>query len=312
VALATYNGERHLAEQLASLRAQTWSPFEIVAIDDASTDGTWALLQEAAQEDPRLRIERNERNLGSAATFERAMSMCLGDYIAPCDQDDVWHADKLQTLYAAIDGHTLAYADSALIDDSGAPLDLRLSDRFGMAQGSDPLAFALWNSVSGHAMLFRRELLRDALPLRGSRFHDWWLAFVAASTGSIVYVPRLLVDYRQHRQSQTDIAGRRRGDKKRRTREQMTAKYDERLQWLAALAQFPSPHQPLFRQMHALWQHRGTAWFCPAWWRFLHANEARLLANSRDDSIARFAARQFLGMRWRRLGSSVVSHPQAQ
>jgi glycosyltransferase involved in cell wall biosynthesis len=310
VALATFNGERHLAEQLASLRAQTWSPLEIVAVDDASTDGSWQMLQQAARQDARLRILRNERNLGSAAAFERAMSMCVGDYIAPCDQDDVWHADKLQTLYAAIDGHTLAYADSALIDESGAPLGLRLSDRFGMAQGSDPLAFTFWNSVSGHAMLFRRELLRDALPLRGSRFHDWWLAFVAASTGSIVYVPRLLVDYRQHARSQTDIAGRRRGERKRRTRAQAAAKYDDRLQWLAALAQFPSPHQPLFRQLHALWLQRGNAWFCPALWRFLHANGARLLASSRHDSIARFAARQFLGMRWRRLGGGAVSHPR--
>ncbi|HRH88037.1 MAG TPA: glycosyltransferase [Rubrivivax sp.] len=309
VALATYNGERHLQAQLDSLRTQNWPHLEIVAIDDASTDGSWAMLQQAAAADGRLRIVRNDRNLGSAATFERAMAMCRGDYIAPSDQDDVWHADKLQTLVAAIDGHTLAYADSALIDDSGAPLGLRLSDRFGMAQGSDPLAFAFWNSVSGHAMLLRRELLRTALPLRGGRFHDWWLAFVAASTGSIVYVPRQLVDYRQHAQSQTDIAGRRR---RRRTHEQIAAKYDERLQWFAALAQFPSPHQPQLRCLHTLWQQRGSAWFCPALWRFLHANEARLLASSRDTSIARFAAKQFLGMRWRQLGRGAVMHPRAQ
>lgn len=307
VALATYNGEQHLAAQLASLRAQTWAPLEVIAIDDASTDGTWAILQDAARTDPRLRIERNARNLGSAANFERAMSLCRGDYIAPCDQDDVWHVDKLQALHAAIDGHTLAYADSALIDDGGAPLGLRMSDRFSMAEGSDPLAFTLWNSVSGHAMLFRRELLHSALPLRGGRFHDWWLAFVAASTGSIVYVPRLLVDYRQHDRSQTDVAGRRRGEKEPRTRQQIAAKYNERLQWLAALAQFPSPHQPQFRHLHALWQHRGSAWFCPALWRFLRANEARLLATSRQASLARFAARQFLGMRWRQLGRAAPS-----
>ena len=192
VALATYNGARHLPAQLASLRTQTWAKLEIVAIDDASSDGSWALLQQAA--------------LLDALLAERAMSLCRGDYIAPCDQDDVWHDDKLHTLFAAIGGHTLAYADSALIDEHGKPLGLCLSDRFGMTQGSDPLAFAFWNCVSGHAMLFRRELLSAALPLRGGRFHDWWLAFVAASIGSIVYVPRPLVDYRQHDQTQTDVA----------------------------------------------------------------------------------------------------------
>lgn len=299
VALATYNGERHLGAQLASLRAQTWPNLEIVAIDDASTDGTWALLQHAAQHDARLRIERNERNLGSAATFERAMSLCRGEFIAPCDQDDVWHADKLQTLFDAIGEHTLAYADSTLIDEHGAPLGLCVSDRFGMAQGSDPLAFAFWNSVSGHAMLLRRELLAAALPLRGTRFHDWWLAFVAASIGSIVYVPRPLVDYRQHEASQTDVALR------RRARKDGAAKYAEREQWLAALAQFPSPHQPVFQRMHALWQRRGSAWFCPAWWRFVRANAARLMVVNRRESMARFAAKQFFGMRWRLRGASV-------
>ena len=305
VALATYNGARHLPAQLASLRTQTWAKLEIVAIDDASSDGSWALLQQAAQLDARLSIQRNERNLGSAATFERAMSLCRGDYIAPCDQDDVWHDDKLHTLFAAIGGHTLAYADSALIDEHGKPLGLCLSDRFGMTQGSDPLAFAFWNCVSGHAMLFRRELLSAALPLRGGRFHDWWLAFVAASIGSIVYVPRPLVDYRQHDQTQTDVALRRRQPKN------SAAKYAEREQWLATLAQFSSPHQPLFQRMHRLWQQRGRAWFWPAWWRFVRAHAARLLVVNRRESSLRFAAKQFFGMRWRGPGTPASSQAQA-
>lgn len=304
VALATYNGSRHLGAQLASLRAQTWAALEIVAIDDASTDTTWPMLQEAARQDPRLRILRNEHNLGTTANFERAMSLCRGDYIALCDQDDLWRTDKLATLAAALGTHTLAYADSALIDERGTPLGMHISDRLGMAQGSDPLAFAFWNCISGHAMLFRRELLRSALPLRGGRFHDWWLAFVAASTGSIVYVPQPLVHYRQHDQSQTDVAVR------RRKRKNSALKYAERQQWLAALAQFPSPHQPQFQRMHALWEQRGRAWFCPAWWRFLHENAARLMVINRRESIGRFAAKQFFGMRWRQLGASasILAH----
>lgn len=304
VALATYNGARHLEAQLASLRAQTWANLEIVAVDDASIDTSWALLQHSAQHDARLRIERNEHNQGSAATFERAMSLCRGEFIAPCDQDDVWHDDKLRILYEAIGEHTLAYADSALIDEHGAPLGLRLSDRLGMAQGSDPLAFAFWNSVSGHAMLFRRELLGAALPFRGSRFHDWWLAFVAASVGSIVYVPQPLVDYRQHDRTQTDVARRRRAGGGR-SADRIVARYTERAQWLAELAGFPGRHQPMFQRMHRLWQQRGSAWFCPAWWRWLQAHAARLMVINRREPFQRFATKQFFGMRWRLRGASV-------
>lgn len=295
VALATYNGTRHLQAQLASLKAQTWSNLDIVAIDDASTDSTWDLLQEAARHDSRMRVLRNPRNLGATATFERAMRLCRGDYIAPCDQDDVWHPGKLTALRAAIGPHTLAYGDSALVDEQGQPLGLRISDKLRMAQGSDPLAFAFWNSVSGHAMLFRRELLDAALPLPRALFHDWWLAFVAASTGSIVHLPQTLVDYRQHAQAQTDFAGQ------RRRRVDSATRFAERGRRLEAMARLPSPHQPLLQHMHTLWEARGHAWFCPAWWRFLrqHAPRLMVISNGREPPW-RFAARQFFGMRWRR------------
>jgi hypothetical protein len=57
----------------------------------------------------------------------------------------------------------------------------------------DPVAFVIDNCVSGHAMLFRHELLATALPVSDGLFHDWWLAVVAASLGGIAYCPKTLV-----------------------------------------------------------------------------------------------------------------------
>lgn len=305
VALCTYNGAAHLGEQLESLLTQTWRHIEIVAVDDASTDATWDILRQAAKRDPRLRIMRNEENLGFAANFERAMSLCTGDYIAPCDQDDLWLPDKLERLLDAIGQHSLAYCDSMLIDDRGQPLDARVSNRIHMVQGRDPLAFAFWNCISGHAMLFRRELLASALPRRGVRFHDWWIAFVAASLGSITYVDEPLVAYRQHTSSQTDVL------RLRQERGDSAAKSLERIAWLGALSRFPSTHQALFETMHRLAVARQDQWFCPAWWRFLRENSARLMAINQRESFSRFALKQFFGMRWRRRAMSKGSAAKA-
>jgi glycosyltransferase involved in cell wall biosynthesis len=293
VALCTYNGAPHLGDQLESLFAQTWPNLEIIAVDDASTDATWTLLQQATEREPRLKILRNNVNLGFAANFERALSLCRGEFIAPCDQDDIWQPNKLETLMAAIGPHTLAYCDSALVDERSQALGMRVSDRVRMVQGSDPLAFAFWNCVSGHAMLFRRELLALALPAQGVRFHDWWLAFVAASTGSITYIAEPLVAYRQHARSQTDVS------RLRSQRSNSVDKSLERVAWLQALSRFPSAHQALFQQMHRLAADRQNQWFCPAWWRLLNAHAARLMAINRRESFRRFAIKQFFGMRWR-------------
>ena len=89
VALCTYNGERYLREQLNSLFSQTYSNMEIVAVDDASTDRTVDLLREYERRDARLRVVVNTRNIGFIRNFERAISLCNGVLIAPCDPDDV-------------------------------------------------------------------------------------------------------------------------------------------------------------------------------------------------------------------------------
>lgn len=198
IALCTWNGERYLAEQVESLLAQSGVEIEIVAIDDASTDGTLELLYRFASRDRRIRVFANERNLGPTASFERAMSLGSGEFIAPCDQDDVWSPEKLAKLLAAIGTHDLAYCDSAFIDAEGTPVGRKVSDRMKMMSGRSPMQFVLRNSVSGHAALLRRSLLGIARPFPAVLYHDWWLALCAASRDGVVYLDEALVAFRRH------------------------------------------------------------------------------------------------------------------
>ena len=198
IALCTYNGERYLSQQIESLLAQTGVRIEIIAVDDASQDGTLAVLQDFSRRDPRVSVFANPENLGPSASFERAMQLGTGEFIAPCDQDDIWNPGKLAKLLAAIGTHDLAYCDSAFIDEEGRPTGRKVSDRMSMMAGRLPLQFVFRNSVSGHASLLRRSLFEIARPFPADVYHDWWLALCAASRNGVVYLDEALVQFRRH------------------------------------------------------------------------------------------------------------------
>jgi glycosyltransferase involved in cell wall biosynthesis len=121
VALCTYNGERFLARQLASIQQQTRTPDELVVCDDCSTDSTIEILKDfAASAGFPVRIIRNEQNLGFVANFEQAIRLCQGDLIALCDQDDIWYPTRLersQQEFAAHPEAGLVFSDADVMDD---------------------------------------------------------------------------------------------------------------------------------------------------------------------------------------------------
>lgn len=99
VAMCTYNGANYIEEQLLSIFGQTKYVDEIVICDDQSTDDTVGLIRHLAERFPgRIRLFINEERLHVSANFEKAILLCKGDFIFLSDQDDVWHANKVETL----------------------------------------------------------------------------------------------------------------------------------------------------------------------------------------------------------------------
>lgn len=214
ILLASYEGARFLPNQLASIVRQTDPNWRLLARDDGSHDETLALLREAAAADPRIRVlEDAAGRLGSSGNFFRLMQAAQDEgaaYFALCDQDDVWHPDKLATLRAmllqaeAADGASgarpcLVYSDLRWIDSTGSEI---AGSHFGASCGAMPDADHRWlmamNLIPGCAMLGNRALLERALMRTNVAHHDWWLALVAAATGELERVDRALVDYRLH------------------------------------------------------------------------------------------------------------------
>jgi glycosyltransferase involved in cell wall biosynthesis len=209
VALATYNGARYLREQLDSIYAQTWRNLEVVATDDASTDGTAAILEEYAR-GRGLRFEVNPVRLGLVQNFARAISLCRGGFIALSDQDDLWKPAKIERLAAGIGRHTLVYCNTQeYVDGSGGPRVEAAFEpifRFVRQHGSGrPTRYLLAeNWVVSHSVMFRRELVEHALPIPPHQpYHDGWLALVASKLGGIVYLDERLQIYRRHEESLT-------------------------------------------------------------------------------------------------------------
>ena len=98
VAIATYNGERFIKEQLDSIFNQSLLPDEIVVFDDNSSDDTLKIVEQYKNNNIKIIIYKNEQNKGFRMNFYNAIKKCNGDYIFLCDQDDIWNNNKVELM----------------------------------------------------------------------------------------------------------------------------------------------------------------------------------------------------------------------
>lgn len=210
IALCTYNGQKFLEEQLASIVAQRQLPDSIVICDDCSSDRTWEILQafEAASPVP-VKIVRHAVQQGVLKNFETAVGLLETDIVFLCDQDDLWLPEKISTIAALFESDpdaTLVFTDAVLVDEQAQELgpslfsELQISrqEEWALSHGQAFEVLCRRNVITGATTAFRRSLLDAALPFPASYLHDEWLGFIAAATGKVVKFPDLTIKYRQH------------------------------------------------------------------------------------------------------------------
>lgn len=225
VALCTHNGERFIQAQLVSILEQSYLPVEIVLSDDDSSDATVALARSTfelwAEQHPdravTLRVLHNRPALRVAKNFEQAILECSGDLIALCDQDDVWHPERLATIVDIFEARPdvlLVHSDARLVDAAGEPLGsllldtLRVSgwERTSINSGEAHRVLIRRNVVTGATAVVRGSTAHSAMPVPDGWIHDEWLAAFAAAHGALVLDERALIDYRQHDNNQIGAA----------------------------------------------------------------------------------------------------------
>lgn len=209
VAMATYNGQLYLQEQLDSLAAQTVLPAELVVSDDGSTDDTVSLIKAFADAAPfPVRIVDKEKRLGFADNFLHAAGECKHEFIAFCDQDDVWLPMKLETGRDRMlaDGSLLALHCLTTTNDALEPTGVWTQ---GIESDSvcRPLQLDPYINGWGNTMLFRRDLVtaipREVRPRQPEApgrplSHDTWIYVLAAALGRVSHITTPLILYRQH------------------------------------------------------------------------------------------------------------------
>ncbi len=198
VVLCTYNGAKYIEAQLASILAQTYAVAEIIVVDDVSSDDTMAVVERAAARDSRISLSQNRFNIGFTSNFESALQMAKHDYIAISDQDDIWHHQKIEKMMAAFAPDAAAiYCDSVRFTKD-IPINPIKNKSSRHVAGTDVRKLAMYNTVSGHALIIRKSLLEKALPIPSAVYYDWWLALQAVTSGGLQYLDEILVYQRAH------------------------------------------------------------------------------------------------------------------
>ncbi len=255
IAVCTYNGERFLREQLDSLVSQSYRSLEILVVDDCSKDHTLAILKQYEEKHPNFKVYQNDQNLGYIKNFEKAISLSNGDYIALCDQDDIWHPNKIERQLSAIGNYSLIYHDSEFITEGGISKNAKISDVRNFYKGNDSDVFLLENCVSGHAILFKKELKPLLNKFSPIVFHDWWITFIACHVSGVTYLNESLVQYRQHENASTDIL------KSRNNKQKAISGIIKEFEILKTFYSLPLKKGPIFEKLMNLYRKRMNAYF---------------------------------------------------
>lgn len=211
ILMPVYNGARFLAEAAAGVTGQTMRDFELLIIDDGSTDDSAALA--AGFSDSRIRALRNEGNIGLVGTLNRGLSEARGEWIARCDADDLWLPGKLAAQFALVNRDprlALVGTSATLIDEHG-----NFRGHFRTPSGHDALCWDLCfrNPFVHSSVLFRRGTALEEggyHDIPAAEDYDLWSRIAARSL--VDSVPDRLVQYRLHGGSvmaRENAAGRR-------------------------------------------------------------------------------------------------------
>lgn len=200
VVMCTYNGEKYLRKQIESVLAQTYKNFEIIIVDDFSSDNTVNIIKEYANQYQLIHFSKNERNLGFNKNFERAIGLGSGDLIAICDQDDIWYNNKLEKLQLKIGSKGVIFSNSRLIDENGDPLGKLLLENPKFEE-FDYRSILINNYVTGHTILAKKMFLLKTFPFPEHGYYDWWIGFLASYYNELGYLDEVTADYRVHRNS---------------------------------------------------------------------------------------------------------------
>ena len=195
VCITTFNGEKHILEQINSIISQISDKDEVVVSDDGSTDQTVRIIEEL--KDNRIKIYQNKSPKGIISNVQNALIEARGEIIFLADQDDVWLPNKVSICLKALENSDLVVSDCYIVNGN---LNL-IETSFYIHNKSQTNKWRalIRNSYLGCCMAFKRSILEDALPFPTNiPMHDIWLGNVAAFKHKVRFIDDKLIYYRRH------------------------------------------------------------------------------------------------------------------
>lgn len=207
IAMATYNGEQFISDQINSIIEQTHQDWVLYISDDGSTDQTIDIINNFSSKDSRIKLINTDRQGGVISNFNKALESTNADFVVLSDQDDLWPQGRLEVLLAAISKDSnvnqpkLIFTDLTLINEAGETI----AKSFYKENSLNPLENSrgynlLWKStVYGCTTIMNRALLDVALPIPVEvHMHDQWLAMKAHQNRGLEFIDVSTIMYRQH------------------------------------------------------------------------------------------------------------------
>lgn len=197
VILPVYNGEKYLKAAIESVLSQTCQHFELIIIDDCSTDASREIAQRYTSLDRRISYHRNDTNLKLPKALNKGFSKANGDYWTWTSCDNLYLPDALEKMTRALENHPdvgLVYSSMQIIDES---------NKFNGFVHAGPANHLIFRNVVGACFLYRRSIAERLGPYDPSLFlcedYEYWLRI--ASVSKIHAIDDCLYHYRRHSDS---------------------------------------------------------------------------------------------------------------
>lgn len=212
ILLAAYNGQKYIGEMIDSVLSQDYTDWHLVLSDDSSSDNTFSVLESYAEKYPeKITHYKSGKRFGNAQNHFMHLLERYADapYIMFCDQDDVWHKDKISKTLAKMKEiekdpavPAMVHTDLRVVDGDLNVISESFCEYSKLNGHRLKLNLLLaQNVVTGCTMMLNGALARKASQTSSGKdmlMHDWWLALIASVYGQTGFLDEATIDYRQH------------------------------------------------------------------------------------------------------------------
>lgn len=202
VIMPAYNARRFIDQAISSVRAQTMTNWELIVIDDCSSDDTYEIAIRHQEADSRIHAYRNDVNSGVAKTRNRGLDLSRGEYVALLDSDDYWHPHFLEKLVTCAEQTRadIVYCSYELVNEEGK----KVCKDFLVPEQTDFQQSMIRNVISCSTVLLTKKIAGVHRFPMGIYHEDIALWFSLLRDGAIARgVPEVLASYRQRENSKT-------------------------------------------------------------------------------------------------------------